>query len=132
MQESQSTQIGKEGETVEVSCESFAIPAPSKVTWSVDGKEIDPASPKYGIASATKDDGVISTLTVVNSVHEDFTLYTCTIENSYGSDSATFELKKMEVQSIILPVVVSVIFGAILLTSASLGVLFFIRYYRQC
>ena len=38
-QASQATQIGKEYEDVELTCEAFAIPAPTKVGWSVSGKE---------------------------------------------------------------------------------------------
>ena len=37
-QEKEASQLGKEYEDVDVICEAFAIPEPSKITWSVEGK----------------------------------------------------------------------------------------------
>ena len=129
--ESQASQIGKEGDTVQLVCDSFAIPSPTKVTWYVDGKAVDGASAKYGVDQTAKADGVVSTLSVKKSVHDDFTEYKCDIENSYGTDSATFNLVKEVVPSIILPVIVGTLLGAVLLMSASLTVLYIIRWRRE-
>lgn len=127
---SQASQIGKEGDTVELVCESFAIPPPTKVIWFVGGKEIDASSQKYSISQTAKADGVISTVTVINSVHDDYTDYKCSIENSYGSDEATFTLVKEEVPSIILPVITGIIIVSVLLLSATITVLYCIRVRR--
>ena len=100
---------------------------PAKVTWTVRGRPVDGDSTKYNVDQTTKNDGVTSTITILNIIHDDFTDYKCTIENSYGNDTAVFALEREPAASILLPVVVSVIIISLLLMSTSLTVLYCLK-----
>ena len=68
-----------------------------------------------------------STLSVLDTLYDDFTEYKCFIENSYGNDTAVFKLDREVVPSIILPVLGSIFLGAVFLSTVTLTVLYVLR-----
>lgn len=89
---SHQTQFGIEGDNVRVECTAFSIPAPERVIWTFNGREIDVHDQDYSILEDPLADGIKSTLVIRESQEKHFGSYNCSVTNPYGSDTVEISL----------------------------------------
>ena len=78
---------------VSFSCTVDSYPS-STITWLHNGAEVQAAPPRVTISTVQVDNRTQeSTLTLLNTTAEDIGTYTCSAENSEGSNITTTELK---------------------------------------
>nr|CAH0099797.1 unnamed protein product [Daphnia galeata] len=87
-------QFGLEGDTVRIECVAFAVPRPSKITWTHRGYEIDTGDPYVTFDNDPLPDGVRSTLIIREANDKYFGSYNCSVANDYGMDAAEIILRK--------------------------------------
>ncbi|XP_046635750.1 irregular chiasm C-roughest protein-like isoform X2 [Daphnia pulicaria] len=87
-------QFGHEGDTVRIECVAFAVPRPSKITWTHRGYEIDAGDPYVTFDNDPLPDGVRSTLIIREANDKYFGSYNCSVANDYGMDAAEIILRK--------------------------------------
>ena len=86
-------QVGREGDTVQVTCRAFSIPPPNRIHWTFHGFPVDTSSHHYSLLQNKLTDTVQSTLIIKDSIQQDFGDYNCTVKNSYGEDSIIITLE---------------------------------------
>jgi len=123
-------QFGRVGSNVEVSCDSFAIPAPPNINWSMYGFPLDTSSGggsggHYRVLNKPRKDGILSTLIIRNAMDSDFGDYNCTVQNPHGADSFIIKLKKEK--SLPLIIILSAVIGGIVLTVAAILIMILCR-----
>ncbi|KAJ8978266.1 hypothetical protein NQ317_003050 [Molorchus minor] len=79
------TQFGIEGDNVRVECTAFSIPAPERVVWTFNGREVDLHDQDYSILEDPLPEGIKSTLIIRESQERHFGMYNCSVSNPYGS-----------------------------------------------
>lgn len=86
------TQFGIEGDNVRVECTAYSIPAPDRVVWTFNGREVDIHDHEYSILEDPLPEGIKSTLIVRESQERHFGVYNCSVSNAYGSDMVEINL----------------------------------------
>lgn len=86
------TQFGIEGDNVRVECTAFSIPAPERVIWTFNGREVDIHDQDYSIMEDPLPEGIKSTLIIRESQERHFGMYNCSVTNPYGSDVVEINL----------------------------------------
>lgn len=86
------TQFGVEGDNVKVECIAFSIPAPEKVVWTFNGREVDLQDQDYSVLEDPLPEGIKSTLIIRESEERHFGMYNCSVSNPYGSDVVEISL----------------------------------------
>lgn len=86
------TQFGIEGDNVRVECTAFSIPAPERVVWSFNGREVDLHDQDYSILEDPLPEGIKSTLIIRESQERHFGVYNCSVSNPYGNDVVEINL----------------------------------------
>lgn len=86
------TQFGIEGDNVRVECTAFSIPAPERVVWTFNGREVDLHDQDYSILEDPLPEGIKSTLIIRESQERHFGMYNCSVSNPYGSDVVEINL----------------------------------------
>lgn len=89
---SHKTQFGIEGDNVRVECTAFSIPAPERVVWTFNGREVDLRDQDYSILEDPLPEGIKSTLIIRESQEKHFGMYNCSVTNPYGSDVVEINL----------------------------------------
>lgn len=78
-------QHGLVGDTAQVHCIAFSVPKARRVTWSLNGQEINPNHDNnFSVLEDPLPEGVKSTLIIRESQSKHFGRYNCTVENDYG------------------------------------------------
>lgn len=108
-------QFGLEGDTVRIECVAFAIPRPSKITWTHRGYEIDAGDPYVTFNNDPLPDGVRSTLIIREANDKYFGSYNCSVANDYGMDAAEIILRKETGNLQLLFISAGVVGGIVLL-----------------
>ena len=82
------TQYGSLNTTARVSCVSNYTEEETRTSWRFKEEEIVKATEeeKYAVKNNVKDNVIENILTIYNATQEDFGVYTCSMENSLGSD----------------------------------------------
>jgi len=85
---SKQTQYGSLNTTARVSCVSNYTEEETRTSWRFKEEEIVKATEeeKYAVRNNVKDNVIENILTIYNATQEDFGVYTCSMENSLGSD----------------------------------------------
>ncbi|XP_017777803.1 PREDICTED: irregular chiasm C-roughest protein-like isoform X2 [Nicrophorus vespilloides] len=91
-------QFGIEGDNVRVECTAFSIPAPERVIWTFNGREVD-HDQDYSILEDPQPEGIKSTLIIRESQEKHFGVYNCSVSNPYGVDVVEINL----MQQIVFP-----------------------------
>ena len=81
--------IVREGDTTTITCESFGYPPPTIVWNRIDGNLSDRVSVSDSVSVPTGNGNVTRVsvnLTITNAYREDTAVYTCSANNSIGSD----------------------------------------------
>nr|XP_022920904.1 irregular chiasm C-roughest protein-like [Onthophagus taurus] len=112
------TQFGVEGDNVRVECTAFSIPAPEKVVWTFNGREIDLHNSDYSILEDPLPEGVKSTLIIRESQERHFGVYNCSVVNPYGSDMVEINLRPQKNFPIIMVTAGSVALGIVIVIIA--------------
>lgn len=86
------TQFGIEGDNVRVECTAYSIPAPERVVWTFNGREVDSNGQDYSILEDPLPEGIKSTLIIRESQERHFGMYNCSVTNPYGSDVVEINL----------------------------------------
>ena len=89
-----SVQYGPLGETVQLVCESFAIPVPEGIVWKYNDYPVNSKTEHYQVITQRKKDGLVSTLVIKDSVYSDYGTYNCSLRNDYGQDFHLVELQR--------------------------------------
>lgn len=89
-----SVQYGSLGETVQLVCDSFAMPVPETMVWKYNDYPVNSKTEHYQVLTQRKKDGVVSTLVIKDSVTSDFGSYNCSVKNAYGEDFQIVELQR--------------------------------------
>lgn len=75
-----------------VECTAFSIPAPERVVWTFNGREVDLHDQDYSILEDPLPEGIKSTLIIRESQQRHFGMYNCSVSNPYGSDVVEINL----------------------------------------
>ncbi|XP_050312144.1 irregular chiasm C-roughest protein-like [Anthonomus grandis grandis] len=110
---SHKTQFGIEGDNVRVECIAFSIPAPERVIWTFNGKEVDLHDQDYSILEDPLPEGIKSTLIIRESEEKHFGMYNCSVSNPYGSDVVEINLMPQKSFPMLMVIVGAV--GAVIL-----------------
>lgn len=122
--QSHSIQFGGTGESVKIECHAFSIPSTEPIQWTIFNDPIDPSNSHYTVMEESMAGGIKSTLVIRGATDLDFGAdYKCRIKNPYGQDSFTISLKKRQDLPLIIIIVSTVIFGAILTVATILIVI---------
>lgn len=89
---SHQTQFGIEGDNVRVECTAFSIPAPERVVWTFEGREVGVHDQDYSILEDPLPEGIKSTLIIRESQERHFGMYNCSVSNPYGTDVVEINL----------------------------------------
>nr|CAH7764370.1 unnamed protein product [Callosobruchus chinensis] len=116
------TQFGIEGDNVRVECTAFSIPAPERVVWTFNGKEVDLHDQDYSILEDPLPEGVKSTLIIRESQERHFGMYNCTVANAYGSD--VVEISLMPQKSFPMLIIVIGVIGAVIVLIIIIMIIF--------
>ncbi|XP_066254546.1 irregular chiasm C-roughest protein [Euwallacea similis] len=116
------TQFGIEGDNVRVECVAFSIPAPERVIWTFNGREVDLHDHDYSILEDSLPDGIKSTLIIRESEERHFGIYNCSVNNPYGTD--VVEINLMPQKSFPMLIVVVGVVGAIILLIIIIMIIF--------
>nr|CAI5836053.1 unnamed protein product [Callosobruchus analis] len=116
------TQFGIEGDNVRVECTAFSIPAPDRVVWTFNGKEVDLHDQDYSILEDPLPEGVKSTLIIRESQERHFGMYNCTVANAYGSD--VVEISLMPQKSFPMLIIVIGVIGAVIVLIIIIMIIF--------
>lgn len=73
-------------------CTAYSIPAPDRVVWTFNGREVDIHDHEYSILEDPLPEGIKSTLIVRESQQRHFGVYNCSVSNAYGSDMVEISL----------------------------------------
>ena len=82
--------IVREGDTTTITCEALGYPPPTIVWNRIDGNLSDRVSVSDGVSVPTGNGNVTRVsvnLTITNAYREDTGVYTCSANNSIGSDN---------------------------------------------
>ncbi|XP_030767335.1 irregular chiasm C-roughest protein-like [Sitophilus oryzae] len=116
------TQFGIEGDNVRVECTAFSIPAPERVVWTFNGREVDLHDQDYSILEDPLPEGIKSTLIIRESQERHFGMYNCSVTNPYGSD--VVEISLMPQKSFPMLIIVVGVIGAIILLIIVIMIIF--------
>ncbi|XP_060519888.1 irregular chiasm C-roughest protein [Cylas formicarius] len=116
------TQFGIEGDNVRVECTAFSIPAPERVVWTFNGREVDLHDQDYSILEDPLPEGIKSTLIIRESQEKHFGMYNCSVSNPYGSD--VVEISLMPQKSFPMLIIVVGVIGAIILLIIVIMIIF--------
>ncbi|XP_018566969.1 irregular chiasm C-roughest protein-like isoform X2 [Anoplophora glabripennis] len=106
------TQFGIEGDNVRVECTAYSIPAPERVVWTYNGREVDSNGQDYSILEDPLPEGIKSTLIIRESQERHFGMYNCSVTNPYGSD--VVEINLMPQKNFPMLILVVGVIGAII------------------
>ncbi|KAJ8920019.1 hypothetical protein NQ315_006550 [Exocentrus adspersus] len=106
------TQFGIEGDNVRVECTAYSIPAPERVVWTFNGREVDLHDQDYSILEDPLPEGIKSTLIIRESQERHFGMYNCSVANPYGSD--VVEINLMPQKNFPMLILVIGVIGAII------------------
>jgi len=112
-------QSGALGETLQLTCEAFALPVPDNILWEYNDHPVSSKTEHYQVLTERRRDGLVSTLVIKDSVISDFGSYNCSVRNAYGEDSLIVHLQREE-STLLLVILVGVVSGAILVLSVLL------------
>ncbi|CAH1984755.1 unnamed protein product [Acanthoscelides obtectus] len=116
------TQFGIEGDNVRVECTAFSIPAPQRVMWTFNGKEVDLHDQDYSILEDPLPEGVKSTLIIRESQERHFGMYNCSVSNAYGTD--VVEISLMPQKSFPMLIIVIGVIGAVIVLIIIIMIIF--------
>lgn len=117
--ERSATQSGALGETLQLTCEAFALPVPDNILWQYNDHPVSSKTEHYQVLTERRRDGLVSTLVIKDSVMSDFGSYNCSVRNAYGEDFLIVHLQREE-STLLLVILVGVVSGAILVLSVLL------------
>ncbi|KAJ8959341.1 hypothetical protein NQ318_022027 [Aromia moschata] len=106
------TQFGIEGDNVRVECTAFSIPAPERVVWTFNGREVDLHDQDYSILEDPLPEGIKSTLIIRESQERHFGMYNCSVSNPYGS--AVVEINLMPQKTFPMLIIIIGVVSAII------------------
>ncbi|RZC39155.1 irregular chiasm C-roughest protein, partial [Asbolus verrucosus] len=111
------TQFGIEGDNVRVECTIFSIPAPERIIWTFNGREVDLHDQAYSILEDPSPEGIKSTLIIRESREKHFGNYNCSVTNPYGSDVVEINLMQQKsIPSFIIIIGVAILIIVIIIT----------------
>ena len=87
--------VVKEGDTTTITCEASGYPPPTIVWNRIDGNLSDRVSVSDSVSVPTGNGNVTRVsvnLTITNAYREDTGVYTCSANNSIGSDSRSINV----------------------------------------
>ncbi|XP_057658367.1 irregular chiasm C-roughest protein-like [Diorhabda carinulata] len=119
---SHKTQFGIEGDNVRVECTAFSIPAPERVVWTFNGREVDINDQDYSILEDPLPEGIKSTLIIRESQEKHFGMYNCSVSNPYGSD--VVEISLMPQKSFPMLIIIIGVAGAIIVIIIIIMIIF--------
>lgn len=87
-------QFGIVGDTARVECVAFSVPRARHVSWTFEGREINPGGmdADYAVLEEALPEGVRSTLVIRESGQRHFGRYNCTVVNDHGNDVIEIDL----------------------------------------
>ncbi|KAK8735666.1 hypothetical protein OTU49_005255, partial [Cherax quadricarinatus] len=85
-----------EGQPAVLRCGVVAVPHPVAVTWTREGTVLVTEEGRY-VDEEQRADGVVSTLTINKTTHNDFAAYNCSVVNEYGVDTHKILLQRQPV-----------------------------------
>lgn len=112
---SHKTQFGIEGDNVRVECTAFSIPAPERVIWTFNGREVDLHDQDYSILEDPLPEGIKSTLIIRESQERHFGMYNCSVSNPYGSDVVEINLMPQKSFPLLIIVVGGILIVVVLI-----------------
>lgn len=88
-------QLAAIGDTARVECVAFSVPRARHVSWTFEGREINPGSMDvdYAVLEEALPEGVRSTLIIRESGQRHYGRYNCTVVNDHGNDVIEIDLE---------------------------------------
>lgn len=83
-------------------CTAFSIPAPERVVWTFEGREVNVHDQDYSILEDPLPEGIKSTLIIRESQEKHFGMYNCSVSNPYGTDVVEINLMPQSKLSFLL------------------------------